>query len=124
MVVTMQPAHLKDDRCPCCNAETRELKIHDQHITGNWNEYRVYKCGMSMEYSPNYDRVKVTNPCQANPETQAAKKKRVEAFDSLLRHIAELDVDDYYRDFLRNGVESHLKYGLEYRLPIPQIQKD
>jgi hypothetical protein len=47
--------------------------VHDEHVSGEWNEEVTYKCGASFSFSPNLMRVHQDSLCN---ETKEAKEKK------------------------------------------------
>lgn len=89
-----------------CGAGIEQESRERQHSNGNWNEFRKFKCGLTLTYSPNFDKLELANKCRHSKEAKAQEAKRERALESTNKHINSLNVDAAYRD--------KLLYALKY----------
>jgi len=95
---------IKDEKCNICGAiAVSETRDH-QHCDGNWNETRKFKCGNSISYSPNFNRVEWANTCESDPVLIKKSEKRLKAKEKLVKYISKIDVDEKFKDRLYNDL--------------------
>jgi predicted RNA-binding Zn-ribbon protein involved in translation (DUF1610 family) len=89
--------HIAEVTCPTCGAACITSKQSLQHSSGEWNEYRTFNCGLTLNYSPNFRRVVVNSPCTRSEEAKHIRNKRVTAIARLAKYIKLLDVDEQFK---------------------------
>ena len=98
----MDIKHIKDTKCPICNSEVDDESIRSKHTNGEWNEYRKFRCGYRLHFSPNFTKVDVIGTCSKDPKVMEMYKKRNKAMLNLLKYISKLDIDDKFKETLTN----------------------
>ena len=96
----MKLNHLKHKVCPVCGARLIYERQDRQHCSGEWNETQSFKCGCTIDYSPNFSREDVRVKCPESLEEKSKIRKREEARRKLRAYIKRLDVDDAFRETL------------------------
>lgn len=106
----MNLTEIKQEKCPVCGSEvTAEVK-NQRHTNGHYNEYRTFACGCSLHYIPNFERVEVEIQCPNSPNLVLIKEKRDKAIKLLERYINRLDVDDFFKKYVKD-------FGLRRYIP-------
>ena len=110
----MKLNYIETDRCPVCGCsivvgesvetECNSTKIREHSSGGRW-EYRRFACGCEIHYSPNFRREEIKKECSLDPKKIKREQKRKEAKDMLYITIKNLDVDDEYKNRLRNAIQ-------------------
>lgn len=105
---------VKTSCCPTCGCdivaeETVELngdrKSIRRHSNGGAWEQRTFACGCRVSYCPNFRKEEITGKCVNDPKYIEMMRKRAAAKKVLYSAIKELDVDDTYRERLKNAVK-------------------
>ena len=97
----MQLEHIKAEACPDCGSRVVQEVQKDRHVNGQWNEWRQFKCGMEIHYSPNFRREEEHMNCPKSPETIGRRLLREKAREKLEKYIENLDVDQDFKDQVR-----------------------
>lgn len=101
----MQLEHIHIETCPDCGAKpTRETKDR-QHTNGHWNESRTFKCGMELDYSPNFKSIKVSRECPDNPNRKAFLAARQTTLDNVRKLVAKQKCDDDFKQRILNDLQ-------------------
>ena len=105
---------IETDRCPVCGCsivvresvetELYSAKIREHTSGGRW-EYRQFACGCEIHYCPNFRKEEIKKDCSFNPKKVERAKKRSKAKDTLYCAIVNLDVDDEYKNRLKNAIQ-------------------
>ena len=101
--------HIKDIRCPICEAEMIAGGKNNKHSNGNWNEWREFECGYKLEFSPNFMKVQAARnySCTNDPKYQEKNLKRKQANVKIASYIGKLDVDKEYKNKLLDKVKAY-----------------
>jgi hypothetical protein len=83
----MNILHIKAIECPHCKEEIKSEQVRDKHCNGEWNEHRVFKCGLELHFSPNFMEVREEEPCTRTKEYKKQKEKERECTLELLEVI-------------------------------------
>jgi hypothetical protein len=76
----MELKELKNETiCSDCGAVITSESRSNFHTNGHWNEYREFKCGRKIHFSPNFMKIIVEVECPKNPtqKRKIAKQKRL-----------------------------------------------
>lgn len=95
---------LKEDNCTHCGSEMVSEGRKNQHSNGQWNEYRTFRCGRSIRYSPNFSSVCVETECPKEPENAAFVLARENSLNKLHGYIDKMKVDDKFKGKLRDTI--------------------
>lgn len=69
--------HIEATTCPECGCNSiLSMGKMNKHTNGHWNERLKFECGMSLHYSPNFQRVQVEGHCERSASFVAWKEKR------------------------------------------------
>ncbi len=69
--------HIKETACPECGCNSiLSMGKMNRHTNGQWNERLKFECGMSLHYSPNFQRVQVEGDCPKSAAYLAWKERR------------------------------------------------
>lgn len=86
-------SHVKCLVCPeCGNAEV----LHEgrsQHASGNWFEYREFKCEYKLEYSPQTQLVTKTHECTKSKEYQVETARRIKLLSTVKGCLTRSEID-------------------------------
>lgn len=95
----MELKEIKTKKCPFCGCtEVVAESSYSKHTCGMWNEERKFRCGLTIHFSPNFDREETTGECTVDPEYKTKVKKRIEAREKLVRYIDKMDTDQSFKD--------------------------
>lgn len=89
-------------KCPHCGCvEIVEESSKNLHTNGDWNEYRVFRCGYKLHYIPNFKQVFEEGECIYDPDVIERKKSRKMAVEKLERYINRMfGVDKEFKNTL------------------------
>lgn len=79
--------HITEHRCFFCNAVMVEEKRCSLHTNGHWNEYRTFRCGRRIHFSPNFMRVEIEQECPKEPKEKT--RLEIKADSATLLEIIE-----------------------------------
>ena len=96
----MQLEHIKEEKCLVCGSEVVAEQRRNLHTNGLYNEFRTFKCGKVLHFSPNFERVVTTFDCPNTLEETKKREKREKAKLVLYKFIEKLDIDDDFRQEL------------------------
>ena len=96
----MKLKHITKETCPECGARPKAQTQDQQHCNGEWNESRTFDCGLTVKYSPNFYKESFEGLCRNSKAYKSACEKRTIAVDKMTVFIAELDVDQGFKDRL------------------------
>lgn len=94
----MQLVHLTSETCPTCSSRTVACEQRARHCNGEWFETRTYECGYKLDYVPNFSRAETVQICTKSEEYKTSKEKRRAAVDKLFKFVADLEVDDSFKN--------------------------
>ncbi|WP_291566864.1 MULTISPECIES: hypothetical protein [unclassified Clostridium] len=108
----MDLEYIKENKCPMCGcnviieervqAARNEMGYRTHAHGGRW-ESRKFACGQELNYCPNFSKVEISqyNICQKNEEYIIKQQKREQALKEIKKFILTLDVDEDYKEHLR-----------------------
>lgn len=95
----MDLKHLtNNDVCSTCGAKTVSETQDWKHTNGQWHEQKTFKCGHTIEWSPNFMMLMVLKKCPHCDDEKEREAKRSIAREKLVKYIKRLDVDDDWKD--------------------------
>lgn len=110
----MKLDYIETNKCPVCGCdvvvsesietEFNSTKIRMHSSGGRW-EYRKFACGCEIHYCPNFRREIIQKECILDPKRIEREKKRSKAKDTLYVTIETFDVDEEYKNHLRNAIK-------------------
>ena len=103
----MKLKHLKTSKCPHCGAPTISEKIDSVHVNGQQREFRAFKCGCTIEYSPNVGKEVEFRGCPNSKVNKLINKNRKIAVTKLIGYISKLTVDDEFKRIIKREVMYH-----------------
>lgn len=119
----MDLKHIRDVRCPQCQAEIISESRQSQHTTGEWNEYRVFACGLRLHYSPNMGRVELesrygyvpedqrfSSMCRKDPRLTEHKQHAKQALVTVRAALEGLDIPADLAEKLKRTVSEYERY--------------
>jgi hypothetical protein len=94
----MQLKEITQTKCLDCGCtEIVQESKKDLHTNGHFNERRVFKCGCTLAFSPNYMRTEISVGCPNSKKIVEKKKLRDESKAKLNKFISKLNVDDDFK---------------------------
>lgn len=96
---------IKAVSCPHCREkQVTEASKKNQHCSGEWNEYLLFRCGFSYSYSPNFPvrGVFASSVCKNDKSYHRQLEKREAAKQAVRDFIKTLDVDKVFKTTLGN----------------------
>lgn len=97
----MKLVNIEETECPTCKSEIVQESMKNKHTNGHFNETRVFKCGHTISFSPNFMESKSTCNCPHTVEEMETKKLRTEAKAKLDIFVGTLDVDEKFKTAMR-----------------------
>jgi hypothetical protein len=92
--------YIREEVCPSCGAGITSEEWYGVHTNRQRNEVRMFQCGYTLHWSPNYSALRVTKPCPRGDEELAKQKREADLKLALITMINEADVDDAFRESL------------------------
>ena len=102
----MKLEHLHYECCPHCKSPVVAERRWDQHSNGSFNEYQEFACRALINWNPNFQEEGVGIACKESPEAKLRKKQRAAAQERLLALLDELEVDDLFKNNIRDKIKS------------------
>lgn len=90
--------YIKADSCPICQAATVAESCERCHTNGEGFERRKFACGMELSWSPNFSRLETSSQCPKDVNTVRKVAKQKAAKLALQEFLANLDVDQAWKD--------------------------
>lgn len=100
----MKLKYIKTSKCPHCGAITRSEKIGESNANGLQREFREFKCGLVIEFSPNFKKESELRVCPNSKANKKIKKNRKIACTKLWNYINKLTIDNEFKRKLRREV--------------------
>lgn len=97
---------IKELKCAECGAEMVAEKKEHKHTNGHWNEYRKFRCGRSLHFSPNFMTVEIEQECHKNPREKELAEARSTYKNYLLRIVNRSAIDETFKQALVDSIES------------------
>ena len=101
----MKLQHLNYEKCPYCGARVITMKQRSQHCNGSWNEWIEFECTCEIYFSPNFMEEEILVDCPNTKENKLKEEKREIAVVKLFKYISRLDVDDDYKERIKNNLQ-------------------
>lgn len=96
----MQLRHIKKTNCPHCGAHAVGERITGQHTNGQQFESREFKCGLIIEFVPNYGEERERSECPKSEAATGRVAKRRKLAEQIAGLITASDADVKYRQYL------------------------
>lgn len=88
---------IKDEVCPHCKAIVVAESCRSRHCNGQGFEERTFACGHVLEWSPNFEQLRIKTPCpNSEAEVKLAASRDV-ATTALLTFLRDLKVDNRWK---------------------------
>ena len=101
----MNLVEIKELNCPVCGSEAIHETKKDRHTNGHFNEYRGFKCGATLVFSPNFMKTRVSTECPKSKSVIKAEKLRSNSKSKLSEFIDLLNVDDAFKSRVKSSYE-------------------
>ena len=115
----MNLKHIKTTKCPKCNCDLvvsesiecwsalnddkiRHPPRYNQHCNGQLWERRAFGCGFSVKWIPNFEKEEFVSQCKMSSEYVNMLQKRKMLLAKINSILVEADVDDEYRQRIKN----------------------
>jgi hypothetical protein len=89
--------------CPGCGADMKEEGRKDKHTNGHYNEWRRFKCGAVIRWSPNFTAEHNNTLCPKSGAGKAIADRRLKAKDKLNTYVGKMDVDEAFKARVRES---------------------
>lgn len=99
------------ENCSNCGAPTTTESVSvgidgkiNTHVNGGQWEQRKYACGKVVTFIPNFNCDEVSQPCSRDSKEVEKRMKQDDLYSALQSIVDRSDVDDEYREHLRNCI--------------------
>ena len=105
----MKLTHLHSECCEHCKAPVVAESWNGQHTNGQFFESQTYKCGGSIRWSPNFNRMEVVYHCPKHPTSIKEREKNKKDFDYLMKYVDAMDITSEKYNELKYHLKSIFK---------------
>ena len=102
----MNLRHIRTTTCPHCGAVPKREEVSGQHTNGQFFETRMFTCGHTVEYVPNFQEERVSCECQKSAAEVLKRTKRKALAEQLVGFVKNADVDDAFKEYLISSLPS------------------
>ena len=97
-------------KCDTCQAEIKSASLDGLHTNGYWRIFYTYKCGCREEFSPNFMKHRVLDPCPKDPMIQEERENFKNEMDKLILYMNDLNLSEKDLKNLGNKLDSFKRY--------------
>ena len=95
----MNLKYIKETVCSECGAIVVTETQNRPHTNGRSNEERVFECGKTLHYYPNYNNevISTEKKCPHSKLIIRRDKKRAKLYEEIIKAVEESKADDEYK---------------------------